>query len=177
MVGKSAAFALARSASDLVEELAASRRELQRQQAELAVRAAILKTDADRDRMTERLEKTLADAAAACACDAAAFYMLDDETQYLKTRFVFGLAPDRLQQPPRTLRGSRGDLEAMVQGVVVIDDLTNDLADTWNWPRTLRCRDLRRRAVRRRSDRDPLAVPAGGGPLQPARHRRDPVGR
>ena len=82
----------------------------------------------------DQIEKTISDAMNACRCDAAALYMLDEETSYLKARSVVGLPQDRLQNRPRELRGSRGDLEAMVQGVVTIDDMQTDSIDTWNCP-------------------------------------------
>ena len=61
-------------------------------------------------------------------------YLLDDDTKTLKARAVYGLPPNRLQRPPRELRGSRGDLEALVQDVVCIDALNDSSIDTWNCP-------------------------------------------
>ena len=133
-VGRTAAIRLALSATQLEEELCNNREALRRQEAELATRAPILAGESDRTCLADRIEKTLADAAAACGCDAAAMYLLDDDTQYLKARAVFGLSPQRMEEPPRLLRGSRGDLEAMVQGVVTIDDLQGCSIDTWNCP-------------------------------------------
>lgn len=134
VVGKKAALQLAASAARLAAELDANRAALRRQEAELASRAAILTSETLRTRLADGIENTLAAAAAACGCDAAALYTLDDETRFLKTRFVFGLPTQRLEEPPRELRGSRGDLEAMVQGVVAIDDALGQLGDTWNLP-------------------------------------------
>ena len=57
----------------------------------------------------DQIEQTLSDAIEACKCDAAALYMLDEDTRYLKARSVVGLPVERLQNPPRELRGSRGD--------------------------------------------------------------------
>jgi hypothetical protein len=61
-------------------------------------------------------------------------YLLDDDTEFLKTRAIYRLPAERLEQPARSLRGSRGDLEAMVQGVVTIDNLAETSIDTWNCP-------------------------------------------
>ncbi len=97
---------------------------------------AVLTTDQQRESLAAGLEKTLADAAAACRCDSAAMYLLDDDTKTLKVRAVFALPSDRIEQSPRDLRGSRGDLEALVQGVVCIDDLQESPLDTWNCPET-----------------------------------------
>jgi sigma-B regulation protein RsbU (phosphoserine phosphatase) len=133
-VSRKAATQLAQLAADLEQELSENREALRHQEVELAMRAPILIGESDRANLADRIEKTLSEAAAACGCDAAAMYLLDDDTQYLKTRAVFGLPPQRLEQPPRALRGSRGDLEAMVQIVVTIDDMNECSIDTWNCP-------------------------------------------
>ncbi len=132
-VSKMAAIRLAESASGIAEELEANREAFRRQEAELASRAPILSSDSDRARIADRIERTLADAVAACGCDAAAMYLLDDDTQFLKARAVFGLSTKRLEKPPRPLSGSRGDLEALVQGVVTMNDL-NAPQESWNCP-------------------------------------------
>jgi sigma-B regulation protein RsbU (phosphoserine phosphatase) len=133
-VSRKAATQLAQSAIEMEQELSANREALRRQEAELAMRAPILTSDSDCIRVADRIESTLADAAASCGCDAAAMYMLDEDTQNLSTRAIFGLPPQRLEQPPRPLRGSRGDLEAMVQMVVTIDDFDDRTIDLWNCP-------------------------------------------
>lgn len=133
-VGRQNAAALAAAATDLAGQLQQARATVRSQEIELAARASILNEDEGRQRVAEQIESTLADAAVACGCDAAVMYLLDDDTQNLKARAVFGLSPQRLEQPPRPLRGSRGDLEALVQGVVAVDDFHVDLIDTWNSP-------------------------------------------
>lgn len=133
-VSRMVAMRLAESAAQLERRLEQNRQALRRQEIELASRAPILLGESDQTRLADRIEQTLADAATACGCNAAAMYMLDDDTQYLKTRSVFGLPPQRLEEQPRPLRGSRSDLEAMVQGVVAIDDLQDCSIDTWNCP-------------------------------------------
>ena len=133
-VSQADALRLAESAIAMALELDASRAALRRQEAELAARAAIIGGQAQQQTLADRIEQTLAGAAAACDCTAAAMYMLDDDTEFLKARAVFGLPASRLEQPQRPLRGSRGDLEAMVQGVVTIDDIRSTTLDTWNCP-------------------------------------------
>ena len=133
-VSKLAASRLAESAARLAEELQRNREAMRRQEVELASRAPIMATDGDRARVADRIEKTLADAAAACRCDAAAIYLLDEETQFLKARAVFGLPTQRLEEQARPLRGSRADLEAMVEDVVMIEDLNASSLDAWNSP-------------------------------------------
>ena len=65
-VSKLAASRLAESAARLAEELQRNRDAMRRQEVELASRAPILATDGDRARVADRIEATLADAAAAC---------------------------------------------------------------------------------------------------------------
>ena len=134
VVRKSNAQRLAASANALSDELRQSREAIRRQEIELAARASILAGEVGQQDLAQRIETTLADVVAACRCDAAAMYMLDDQTEYLKTSAVFGLPPDRLEMDARQLRDSRTDLEAMVQGVVTIDDLRAAPIDTWNCP-------------------------------------------
>lgn len=133
-VSKIAAARLAESAARLAEELQRNREVLRRQEIELASRAPILATDCARDRLADRIDKILADAASACRCQAAAMYLLDEETKVLKARAVFGLPLQRLEEPARHLRGSRADLQAMVDEVVAINDLRDAAAETWNSP-------------------------------------------
>ena len=133
-VSKLAAARLAESAAWLAEELQRNREAMRRQEAELASRSApIMTTDCDRARVADRIEKILADAASACRCDAAAIYMLDEETQFLKARAVFGLPTQRLENEPRPLRAA-ADLEAMVEDVVMMEDLKASDLETWNSP-------------------------------------------
>lgn len=76
------AVRLAESAAQMTDQLQQAREMIRRQEAELAARASILVGDEDRDRIADRIETTLADAALACGCDAAVMYLLDDDTQY-----------------------------------------------------------------------------------------------
>ena len=133
-VSKTAAARLAESAARLAEELQRNREAMRRQEMELASRAPIMAADCDRARIADRIEKTLADVAAACRCDAAAIYLLDEETEFLKARAVFGLPTQRLEEQARPLRGSRADLQAMVEEVVMIEDLKATDLETWNSP-------------------------------------------
>lgn len=130
---------------DLAEQLAAAATELARrleqaqtafraQEAELAVTATPTGTPDQSSRLAQRLERLLQQAATATGCDAAALYMLDDDTTILKLRASHGLPSDRITLPPRSLRGSRGDLESLVREVVLIDDLQGTMATTWNSP-------------------------------------------
>ncbi len=66
--------------------------------------------------------------------NSAAIYLLDDNTEFLNARAVVGLPMERLNAEPRTLRGSRADLEALVQDAVLMDDLYGVMGETWNAP-------------------------------------------
>ncbi len=133
-VSRSSAAQLARAATVLAKQLHRSQEAIRRQEAELATRAAVIASDEDRADLASRLEAILRDAATACRCDAAALYLLDDDTRYLTTRAVSGLPADRLGAAPRELRGSRADLEALVQEVVLIDEATAGGIDSWQFP-------------------------------------------
>lgn len=133
-VSHQSAMRLAESARILSEQLDEARESLRRQEAELAAHASIVVEGQSQIRLADQIESTLADAVTMCHCDAAAMYMLDDDTTSLKTRAIYRLDPRRLEQPPRELRGSRGDLEALVQGVVTIDDMESGGIDTWSSP-------------------------------------------
>jgi hypothetical protein len=125
---------LAKVALSLSEELKSARRSLRRQAAELAARAAVIVTPSQRDDLAGYIEQLLDQALLATRCDTAAVYLLDDDTRSLALRFAHGLAQQKLAAEPRPLRGSRGDLEALIQGVVMIDDLKLGPIDTWNCP-------------------------------------------
>tara|TARA_R110002049_G_scaffold285698_2_gene466797 strand:- start:1495 stop:3063 length:1569 start_codon:yes stop_codon:yes gene_type:complete len=133
-VSQSSAQRLAEAAARLSQQLSETRAALRRQEAELAARAAVVVGVEDQSKLADRIESTLSMAAAACGCDAAAMYLLDDDTRLLKARAVHGLPAERLEVPARALQGSRGDLEALVQGVVTIDDLQAGSIDTWCCP-------------------------------------------
>ncbi|MDA7874919.1 SpoIIE family protein phosphatase [Rhodopirellula sp.] len=134
VVGRIAATRLANAASKLTEQALRTQECLRQREAELASSAAMIGVEYDGKVSADQIEQSLADAMEACKCDAAALYMLDEDTRYLKTRSVVGLPNERLENPPRELRGSRGDLEAMVQDVVTIDNMTAGSIDTWNSP-------------------------------------------
>ena len=133
-LSRNAATRLANAASKLADQIRRTEESLRQREAELASTAAMIGLESDGRVTADQIEQTISDAMNACRCDAAALYMLDEETSYLKARSVVGLPQDRLQNRPRELRGSRGDLEAMVQGVVTIDDMLTDSIDTWNYP-------------------------------------------
>lgn len=137
-VSQTSAARLARAATRLASGLRRSQEAVRRQNAELAARAAVVARDDDRSQLADRLERTLSRAATASGCDAAALYLLDDDTRYLIPRSVHGLSDARTPRARRELRDSRADLEALVQGVVSIDNTDAASLDTWNCPQECR---------------------------------------
>ena len=123
-VSKSAAERLARAASQIADRLREFEGNLSRSEAEEAVsdiRSAGISTD---DHIAERLDQVLHEAVLATGCDAAGLYLLDDDTSSLKLRSCYGLPKSKLADEPRQLRGSLGDLEALVSTVVTIEDIS-----------------------------------------------------
>lgn len=133
-VGKADATDMAAAATELISDLNEARQAISRQHAEMAARANVVVGDDHQADLASKLNAILADASEACGCDAAAIYMLDDDTSELQIRSVYGLPQSRLTAGPRSLQGARGDLEAMVKNVVTIDDLQTGPLDTWNAP-------------------------------------------
>ncbi|MFU7560248.1 SpoIIE family protein phosphatase [Roseiconus sp. JC912] len=133
-VEKASAAELAQLATEMASDIEMLQSHVRKREVELAAMAVAPYHTADVEETCASIEGTLRDAAEALRFDAAAIYVLDDDTQFLNTRVVFGLPQERLTAEPRALRGSRGDLEAMVQEVVMIDDLHNEIGSTWNAP-------------------------------------------
>lgn len=125
---------LAGVAQAMAEEIEALQSLVRRQEVELAAQATALYSPSRAETASDAVHLTLQRAITAVGFDSAAIYLLDDETQFLTTRAVVGLPPDRLGAEPRMLRGSRGDLEAMVQDAVLMEDLSGHAGETWNPP-------------------------------------------
>ena len=128
------AKSLANAANQLADQLQRQQQLLTSQQAELAARAAVIVSSHTRHDLANQIERVLSDATLATGTDAAAVYMLDDETEQLTTRFVFGMSPVQRLATSRPLRGARADLEAMVQGIVAIDNLRAGSMDLYRCP-------------------------------------------
>jgi len=125
---------LAQAAALLTDQLQRQQHLLTSQQAELAARAAVIASQSSRGQCVDQVARVLADATLATGTHAAAVYMLDEPTELLTTRFVFGLSPLKRLGTSRKLRGSRGDLEAMIQGVVAVDNLRAGGMDLYRSP-------------------------------------------
>lgn len=124
---------LAGAIGKLWSELAATRGALAQREAELAANVPIsVREGDDGPSLSERLEAVLRGGAEAVGCHAAALYLLDPGTTELKLRSCWGLPHKRLADAPRPLRGSLGDLEALLGHAVVLTD--NQLFDHWKVP-------------------------------------------
>lgn len=91
-----------------------------------------LADDARSVRLSKGLNDILKKTARLIGCDAASFYLLDNETSCLKLRAAWGIPDDRFTEPARPLRGSLADLEALLGNAVILNE--NYLTETWNPP-------------------------------------------
>ncbi|MBQ7814296.1 MAG: GAF domain-containing protein [Thermoguttaceae bacterium] len=133
------AVALAEALATTLGENYRWRTELVEREAELAVAATpnVEPTD-ESARLASRLRDVLKTGAKALGgFDAAALYLLDDETTKLKIRALWGLPTDRFLDPPRPLRGSRADVEALLGSAVVLNEAY--LAEAWKAPEDFDC--------------------------------------
>lgn len=118
----SAAKQLATAISGLVSTLEQARETVWKQEAELAASIPVSVRKDEETHLAARLESILRCGAEAIGCQAAAAYLLDDDTRYLKLRSCWGLPTQRLLDPPRPLQGASIDLEALVGHAVVLKD-------------------------------------------------------
>ena len=122
---------LAEAAGALAAELERGEQAMRRTGAELAARAMVL-VDDEPAALADRMDEVLRDATAATGTTAAIVSMLDDDTQQM---FVVASLGDAASVGDlRELRGSRGDLEAMVSSIAAADDFRGGGIDTWNAP-------------------------------------------
>ena len=121
MLSTTGANRLADAASKLAGHLDRQQREIKAYHAGLAINAA--STVGPAGPVTAgRIDEILANTTQASGCVVAHVDLLDENTDDLTTRFVFGLAPTGRLGRVRPLRGARGDLEAMVGGLVTLED-------------------------------------------------------
>lgn len=117
-----AATELATAISGLVSTLEQARETVWKQEAQLAASIPVSVRKDEETHLAARLESILRCGAEAIGCQAAAAYLLDDDTRYLKLRSCWGLPSQRLLDPPRPLQGASVDLEALVGHAVVLKD-------------------------------------------------------
>ncbi|MEM6471235.1 MAG: SpoIIE family protein phosphatase [Planctomycetota bacterium] len=134
LVMKESAAELAEFGAALTREIETLQGIIKRQEIELAASASASIASPDADQATTQVYETLQHALTATGFDSAAIYLLDEETEFLKARAIVGLPNDRLSAEPRPLRGSRADLEALVQDAVLMDDLRGPMGKTFDSP-------------------------------------------
>jgi len=78
------------------------------------------------------LREQLKQATKILGCQAAALYLLNSDSTVLKLRVLWGLPEERLLEPPRFLRDSLADMEALLGQAVILND--EYLLETWNSP-------------------------------------------
>lgn len=127
------------AASDLLEQIESLVRALERaeakvesQEAQLASTLGVSIRPEESEDLASKFQETLHRAAMQTASDAAAIYLLDENTSELSMRSCWGLPKRSLMQPPRPLRGSLADLEAMLGNAVLLEN--TQLAQHWNCP-------------------------------------------
>ncbi len=113
---------LASAIGNLIVMLEQNRETVWKQEAELATGIPVTVRKDEETHLAARLEAILRCGAEAVGCQAAAAYLLDDDTSYLKLRSCWGLPPQRLLDPPRPLQGASTDLEALVGHAVILKD-------------------------------------------------------
>lgn len=119
------AVELAVTLGELLAEVGQLRRALWRREADLAAGVPVSPHRNTPQHLAERLEASLAGAAQAVGCHAAALYLLDESTTHLKLRSVWGLPRQTLLAPPRELSAAQADLEALLGHAVVLEDTGN----------------------------------------------------
>lgn len=115
------AVELAGAIGHLLSDLARTRQALWKREAELAA-GIPLSPRTGEPHLAQRLQAALRAAAEAAGCDAAALYLVDETTSYLKLRSVWGLPQERLLLPPRDMQQCPADLEALLGHAIVLDD-------------------------------------------------------
>ena len=118
----SSACALTESIADLLAELIRSNHVIWHREAELAAGVPLIADTDNPNSLAARLEAVLRSGAQAVQADAAALYLLNEDTSELKLRSCWGLPRSRLLEPARPLQGALGDLEAMLGHAVVLED-------------------------------------------------------
>lgn len=126
------AWALLEQIDGLIQQLKSTERAVERQEAELAKSLGVSIRHDEADILAGRLSESLHRAAELTGSDAAALYLLDDTTSQLKMRSCWGMSTAALSKPPRELRGSLADLEALMGNAVLLENTA--LAPEWNCP-------------------------------------------
>jgi phosphoserine phosphatase RsbU/P len=133
-IDQTSAMKIASAAAAIIEQYGEAKAALQRSGIQKAAQAWSVAEAEPLDDARTRIQSILSDAVAATGTTVAILSMLDDDTESLSITSTFGLPESVMAMPPRVLRGSRGDLEAMVNRVVAADDFRGGGIDSWNAP-------------------------------------------
>jgi len=129
---QSAAQELGTLVAELISGRVRLEQALREREAELATGVPIVVQPRATSNLAERLAAVLRGGAESLDFQAAAMYLLDDETSELKLRAEWGLGVAKLAEPARPLAGALADLEAMCGHAVVLED--GVLMDLWKVP-------------------------------------------
>ena len=132
MTGEDAAWQLLKSIDSLVQRLNETEKALSHQEANLATEVGVNVRSDEGHQLADRLLESLHRASELTNSDAAALYLLDDTTSELKMRCCWGMPASALAHPPRNLRGSLADLEALMGNAVLLENTR--VAPEWNCP-------------------------------------------
>lgn len=132
MTSEATAWRLLEQVDAMVQRLNVSDKTIQRQEAQLATSLGVSVRKDESEILASRMIESLHRAAALTGSDAAAIYLLDDSTSQLKMRSCWGMPTAALGKPPRDLRGSLADLEALMGNAVLLENTA--LAPEWNCP-------------------------------------------
>ncbi len=121
-----------KSIDALIQRLSDTEKALANQEAKLATDVGVNVRSDEGALLADRLLESLHRAAEQTHSDAAALYLLDDTTSELKMRCCWGMPASALAHPPRALRGSLADLEALMGNAVLLEN--TKIAPEWNCP-------------------------------------------
>ncbi len=126
------AWALLEQIDGLIQAVELSEKTIRAQEAQLATALGVSIRPDESEALAGRLQESLHRAAELTCSDAAALYLLDDATSQLKMRSCWGMPTAALSKPPRDLRGSLADLEALMGNAVLLENTR--LAPEWHCP-------------------------------------------
>lgn len=123
---------LAGSIAHLVERVLRTEQILWQREAELAAGVPLVSRPQEQEHLAARLQSVLQGGALAIGCEAAALYLVDENTTHLNLRSMWNLPSERCTAPARELREANADLEALCGHAVVLE---NEVAfDDWRVP-------------------------------------------
>lgn len=123
---------MACSLAEILGEFLATRVALWEREAELAAGIPLIPHPEEDQHLARRLEEALRAAVVALGVQAAAVYILDETTTYLKLRALWGLPRNRFLAEPRPLKQSPADLEAMLGHAVALENARR--VEDWKCP-------------------------------------------